>query len=355
VDAPLNRPNPAKFRIVDSNGSPVTSGVTGTISLFGPASTTALVSGTALSHLGDGNWGAIFAASNFGTPGTYRWQTSAITGTVTWSAQYGTFLVGPTDEWTLRELLVSVRRALRDGWTGTTDGIGTTTTLKASAFAYGSANDWVSSEIFILEPVTVTDTNPVRVTSFAVSGGTFTFTPAVTGIASTAVGIDFILGNKDGEGFSHDEVLDAILTAIRRRRAPRRVRDQVLLTTTTGTYEYSVPANWLGVDAVEYQPWSGWPTDWQPIAQPYAPYSATTGILTLLVPPPNNALRITGRALPQLPALLTDLVPGDGAAIRDDAVFELLKMSDDPGDRQRAAMMQGGVERARAGAALARL
>jgi hypothetical protein len=187
-----------------------------------------------------------------------------------------------------------------------------------------------------------------------VSAGTFTFTPAVTGIASTAVGIDFILGNKDGEGFSHDEVMDAITTAIRRRRAPRRVRDQVLLTTTTGTYEYGVPANWLGVDAVEYQPWSGWPTDWQPIAQPYAPYSATTGILTLLVPPPNNALRITGRALPQLPALLTDLVPGDGAAIRDDAVFELLKMSDDPGDRQRAAMMQGGVERARAGAALAR-
>jgi hypothetical protein len=355
VDAPLNRPYVAKFRIVDGNGSPVVSGVTGTISLFGPASTTALVSGSTLVHQGDGYWGASFAAANFGTAGTYRWLTSALTGGVAWGAQSGTFLVGPTDEWTLRELLVSVRRALRDGWTGTTDAAGTTTTLKASGFAYGSANDWVSSEILILEPVTVTDTNPVRVTSFVVSAGTFTFTPAVTGIASTAVGIDFIIGNKDGEGWSHDEVMDAITTAIRRRRAPRRVRDQVLLTTTTGTYEYGVPANWLGVDSVEYQPWSGWPTDWQPIAQPYAPYSAATGILTLLVPPPNNALRITGRALPQLPALLTDLVPGDGAAIRDDAVFELLKMSDDPGDRQRAAMMQGGVERARAGAALARL
>jgi hypothetical protein len=338
--------------ILDGNGSPVTGGITGTMTLYGPASATAVAGPTSLSHFGGGAWGVSFAGSYFAALGTYRWVTSAITGTATLGAQSGIVVVGRGDLWSLRELYTSVRRAVRDGWTGTTSGAGSTTTLVASAFAYGSNNDWLSSEVYVFEPQSVTDTNPVRVATFAASTGTFTVTPAIT---STVSGLDFIIGNKDGEGFSHDEVLDAITTAIRRAGATRRVVDQVYLTTTTGTYEYALPAGWVGIDAVEYQPWSGWPTDWRPIAIPYAPFNPTTGILTLLVPPPNNALRITGRALPEEPAGMSSLVQASGAAIRDDAVFELLKLSDDPGDRQRAAMMQGGVERARAGAALARL
>lgn len=352
ADARPNLPYTPKFRVIGSNGSPVVSGVTGTISLYGPASTTALVSGSTLVHQGDGFWGASFAATNLSALGTYRWVTSALTGGVTWGAQSGTFAVGPTDEWTLRELLVSVRRALRDGWTGTTDATGSTSTLKCADFAYGAANDWVSSELLLLSPQSVTDRNPVRVTGFVVSGGTFTFTPTIT---STISGLDFILGNKDGEGYSHDEVLDAILTAIRRRRALRRVSDQVLITTSYLQYEYSTPAGWAKIDRVEWQPLGPSTTQWLDMTGPYASFDPQRGILTLATMPMNNALRITGWALPQLPGLLTDLVPGDGAAIRDDAVFELLKMSDDPHDNSRAAMMAGEVLRGRAGAALARL
>lgn len=356
MDTQPGRPYSPKFRIVDANGSPVLSGVTGTITVYPPTSATVgVLVAAALTHLGDGYWGP--AASVLYTAlGTYKWVTSALTGlpsSGTWGAQSGTFTVGQTDEWPLRRLYTAVRRGLRDGWTGTTDVIGTTTTLKASAFAYGAANDWVSSEITILEPGAVTDPNPLRVTAFTVAAGVFTFTPAVAG--NVAVGTDFIIGNKDGEGFSHDEVWDAIMTAIDRRRALRRVSDQVLLTSAYLQYEYGVPPGWAKVDRVEYQPLGPSTTQWLPIGQPYAPFDPQRGILTLTTMPMNNALRITGWALPQPPSLMTDLVPGDGAQIRDDAIFELLSMSDDASDRQRAAMMQGGVMHARAGAALARL
>ena len=355
MDTQPGRPYSPKFRIVDAFGSPVTSGVTGTITVYPPTSATVgVLVGAALTHLGDGYWGP--AASVLYTAlGNYKWVTSAITGlpsSGTWGAQSGTFTVGQSDEWPLRRLYTAVRLGLRDGWLGTTDATGSTTTLKASAYAYGAANDWVSSEITILEPGAVTDTNPVRVTAFAIAAGTFTFVPAIT---STVSGQDFIIGNKDGEGFSHAEVLDAILTAIDRRRALRRVSDQVLLTATYLQYEYGVPPGWAKVDRVEYQPLGPSTTQWLPIGQPYTPFDANRGILTLTMMPMNNALRISGWALPQPPSLMTDLVPGDGAQIRDDAIFELLSMSDDQADRQRAAMMQNGVMHARAGAALARL
>lgn len=354
-DTTPGQPYSPKFRVLDSNGSPVLSGVTGTISVYPPTSaTTPVLNGATLVHKGDGFWGHADSIL-FTALGDYTWTTSALSGGVTWGAQSGLFTVGRGDWWSMRDLLVSVRRGLRDGWTGTTDAAGTTTTLKASAFAYGSANDWVSSEILILEPVTLTDTNPVRVTGFVVSAGTFTFTPAVTGIASTAVGIDFIIGNKDGEGFSHDEVWDALTGAVRRLRAARPTSDQVLIATVPLTYEYAVPAGWSRVDRVSYQPQGGATTLWVPLDRPYWRFRADRGLLALDSFPANCALRIEGRATPRLPERLADLAPGDGAAIRDDALYELLSLSDDQGDRQRAAMMGPGVMHARAGAALGRL
>lgn len=353
MDTQPGRPYSPKFRVVDANGSPVTSGITGTITVYPPTSATVgVLTAAALTHLGDGYWGPA-ASILYTSLGTYKWVTSAITGGATWGAQTGEFTVGRTDEWTLRRLYTAARRGLRDAWTGTTTGSGSTTSIVDARRAYGSNNDWVGSEIFLLEPQSLTDLNPLTVTAFTASSGTFTFTGQA--ITSTITGLDYIIGNKDGEGFSHDEVWDAIMTAIDRRRALRRVSDQVLLTSAYLQYEYGVPPGWAKVDRVEYQPLGPSTTQWFPIAQPYAPFDPQRGILTLTMMPMNNALRISGWALPQPPATMTDLVPGDGATIRDDAIFELLSMSDEASDRQRAAMMQGGVMHARAGAALARL
>lgn len=356
MDTQPGRSYSPKFRIIDSKGSPVVSGMTGTMTVFAPSSaTTPVINAGTLTYVGTasepGYWG-VAASSLFTETGAYRWQTSALTGTVSWGAQYGSFLVGRTDEMMLREVYTLVRRGLRDGRTGTTTNSGTTGTLQDTKFAVGADDEWVGSEIYFFEPQSAADANPVRVTDFNPSVGIFSFTPAIT---STISGLDFILGNLQTHGWDHDEVMDAITGACRRRRVPRKVVDQVLTTTSTGTFEYAAPAGWVGIDRVEYQPWSGWATDWRGIAKPLAPFNPTTGILTLTLVPPYNALRLTGRALPSLPALMTDLVPGDGTLVAEDAIYELLRMSDRTTDRQRAAMMAPAVERARAGAALARL
>lgn len=353
-DALPGQPYTPKFRILDSNGSPVLSGVTGTISLFGPASTTALVSGSTLVHQGDGYWGASFAGSNLASPGTYRWVTSALTSGITWAAQAGTFTVGMGDWWSLRELYTSLRRRLRDGWTGTTDTDGNVggTTLVCSRFAYGSDNAWLSSEIFIFEQLAPIDANPLRVTAFTKASGTFTCTPALSGKA--VAGIDFIVGNKDGQRWSHDEVLEALTTAIRRMRTMRPVSDQVAIATSPNTWEYSLPAGWATVDQVLYQPQGGAATLWVPLARPFWRYRQDRALLTLDYYPSNCAIRVEGRAFPRLPERMPDLVPADGATLRDDALYDLLMRGTNE-DKQQAAMLAGPVLRARAGQAFARM
>lgn len=338
----------------DSNGSPITSGITGTMTLYAPGSATSVSGPTALAHQGNGRWGVTFAGSLTTARGTYRWTSSAITGTATLAAQSGTFIVGVGDQWTLRELYTSVRRGLRDGWTGTTSGSGSTTTAVASKFAWGSNNRWLASEVYFFEPASVADENPVRVTAFTASTGTFTFTPAIT---STVSGLDFILGNKEGQGWAHEEVMDAIQTAVRRAGLMRPVTDRVSLSGVSNQYLYNLPNDWVRLDGIDYLQ-SGTTGRWMPIALPRIVRShlGTDGVFGLddsLAWLAGYALRLRGWAAPQVPEAMGGYVHGDGATIRDDAIYELLLMSDKGADRQRAAALQPSVMRARAGAALA--
>ena len=355
-DARPGYPYTASIRFVDGNGSPITSGIVGTITLYPPGSTTATDGPDALTHLGDGRWGFQWAGSLLTALGTYRWATSAITGTATLAAQAGTFVVGVGDLWTLRELYTTVRRGLRDGWTGTTSGNGSTTTAVASKFAWGSNNRWLASELFFFEPGALTDENPVRVTGFAAASGTFTFTPAIT---STVAGLDFILGNREGQGWTHDEVTDAIAKAVRRAGRKRPVTDRVSLAGVSNQHLYALPGDWGGLDGIDYLA-GGTTDDWRPISGVYVNrrHLGADGVFGLdgsLGWLAGYALRLRGWAPPRAPRAMGEYVPGNGATIADDAIYELLLMSRDGLDRQRAAGTQAGVLRARAGAMLARL
>jgi len=349
-DSTPGSPVSTTIRFLDANGSPILSGIVGTMTLYSPSSTTSIGGPTSMAHVGDGVWGVTWAGSLTTALGDYRWVSSAITGTATLAAQAGIVIVGVGDAWSLRELYTAVRRALPDGRSGSSTGSGSTTTLVDTKFAYGATNRWASSELFLFEPQLATDTNPVRVTANT-TGGTFTFTPAIT---STVAGLDFWIGNVQGQGWEHAQVLDAIVTAIRRQRALRPVVDQVALTAASGTFEYAQPAGWLGVSAVEYQPDAGYATLWRPLP-PHYQQEAGPGRFSLLMPPPNNALRVRGWAAAAAPQAMGALVYGDGATLRDDAIYELLLQRAEPEHRQRAQMMQGAVLRARAGASLARL
>lgn len=335
------------------DGSLITSGIVGTMSLKDPSSDTVVSGPTSMTLQKGGGWGVTFAGSLTTLRGTYRWVSSAITGTATLAAQNGTFIVGVGDQWTLRELYTSVRRGLRDGRTGTTSGDGTTTSIVASAFAWGSDNRWLASELFFFEPQSVTDENPVRVTDFDASTGTLTFTPAIT---DTVAGLDFILGNFEGQGWSHDEVMDAIQTAVRRAGLLRPVTDRVSLSVVSNQYLYTLPPDWVRLDGIDYLE-SGRTDVWRPISNAYLnrSHQGTDGVFGLNDAVgwlSGQALRLRGVAAPQVPEAMGGYVHGDGATMRDDALYELLLLSEKGADRQRAAAMQPGVMRARAGAAL---
>jgi hypothetical protein len=262
------------------------------------------------------------------------------------------------DVWTLGDLLVAVRRGLRDGWTGAATAAGTATTLVCARFAWGSNNAWLGSEIFFLAPPNATDLNPVTVTGFVAATGTFTF--AGQNITPTTPGQTFLLGNQEGQGWTHAEVLDAIQTAIARRRAGAQLTDATTLTYAAPAREYAVPAAFADVRAVEYLAPGGTGDQWLPIARRYWSWDRERRMLRLgyhgvIRIPVGSKLLLRGTATPTAPLAPTDTALGDGATIRDDALYEQLLASKDPLDRQRAAALGGGVLRARGGAALARL
>lgn len=363
-DATPGSPVTTTIRFLDANGSPITTGIVGTMTLYAPAATVSSGGPTAMAHQGDGAWGVTWAGSLTVATGDYRWVSSAITGTATLAPQAGSAIIGTGDAWSLRELYTAVRLALDDGMTGTSTSGGSTTTLNDTRMAYGSVNRWVASELFLFEPGGVADVNPVRVVTFTPSTGDFLFTPAVTSVAS---GVDYILGNLDGQGWRHERVMEAIVTACRRFRTLRRVTDAVSLTATATQFEYAPPASWAAVDRVEYLPDATYPDRWAALAPRYARWQPVTRTVRLTMPAlrtgraawasfpaTSAALRITGRAPAPVPQGMGSLVHAPGAMVRDDALYELLLQRPEPEHRQRAAMLAPGVLRARAGAALAR-
>lgn len=349
------------FLIKSPNGSPETSGVSGTLILDSPT-TTAATSG-ALSHQGGGVWGYTIAGSFTLVSGTYGYRVaSLVTPSGTLVDQVGSFEVGYDNAWTVREMYTRIREDLGDGWVGSTTSNGSVGTLVDSKFGYGAVNDWLSSEIFFFEPGAPGDTNPVRVIGF--NGGNFTFTPPVT---STVAGQDFIIGNKDGQGWRHEQVLGAITTAVRRCGHALRLTDETSLTYATTTAEYGVPAAFAEVTALAYQPPGALTGEWAPIADRYwdwqpdrrrIVFTRRVGNFNRYVThgtsprwsngfaiPQGSRLRLTGRALLQVPGAMGATIDADPTRVYDLAMMGLLMQSADGGDRQRAAMIAGTMGR----------
>ncbi|HEX6537481.1 MAG TPA: hypothetical protein VF041_23065 [Gemmatimonadaceae bacterium] len=354
-DAALGQPYTAAILIRDSNGSPLTSGETGTMTIAGPDSTATLTSG-AISHQGYGWWGIPVAGSFLTSPGTYTANIAALGGTVSGTNVGYAFSVGRVEPWqpTLRDFLAELVEHLGDGWLSTSTGAGSTTTLVDSAYAWGDANTWVGSELVILEPGNVADARSVRVTAFNQANGTFTFTPAVTSVGS---GVDYVLLNRRGTGWRLGQYLAEIGQALRRLGVREEVADRVTLTTTNVDFEYAIPAGWAAVTGVLWHDnYSGYTGDWCRLAPDRVTVDPVRRVVRLDAPYyflSGTPLEIRGLVYAQPPRFwsswLPAATPGQLATLRELALARLQVISPRPEDRQAAVLrlreLEGGLPR----------
>lgn len=340
ADVRLGSPHTVGFLLKDTNGSPVTSGVTGTIALYGPASTTATSGPTAMTHFGGGVWGVTFLASAMTASGLYKAFADSISyaaGTIILDDQVVLFTVGviPPNHRTLRECVVDLAIELDAGVEGTATGNGSTTTLVDSGRANSNlaATEWVDSELLVLKPGAVTDRNPVTVTGFTPASGTFTFTPAIT---STTTGEDYLLLNLRGKGISYGKLKRTIVAAWREVGPVQWVADEVNFL-TDGTYRLAIPAQWRDIESIQYR--TGTTAPWWDIAEFYRPFDPmlrrvnfTQNIAS------GTQLRVVGAIDCAEPDALTSVVQVDYGWLRDRVLGQLLAQSKNREDQQRAAV-----------------
>lgn len=325
-------------QIVDSNGSPVTTGVTGTFSLYGPASTAAISAGSTLAHLGNGYWGFTFPPASLVLNGAYKANAATVAyGSVTLVNQAVLFTVGlPSPAFkTLRECVVSFYDELHDGLYGTATGNGSTSTLVDSARANSNltADEYVDSELLFLAPGAVTDANPATVTSWTPGTGTFTFAPVVT---STTSGQAYLLCNLRGQGYPFRDVRNKILAAWRDVQPTQVVVDEVSAT-TDGTFEMTVPVQWRDITAVALRDNSS--NQWEDIAPAYFAFDQQRRIVRFTYQPRSGlTVRLEGRVDYNEPSFLNSVVNVPYAWLRDRVLGELLAGSPSKGNQQRAAV-----------------
>jgi hypothetical protein len=338
VSVGLGQPYRAAFLVTDSNGAPVTAGVTGSMSLYGPASATAIGGPTALTHLADGLWGVTWAGSLTGTPGEYRYLVPALAfGATTLANQAGDFSAGvlPPGQRTLRDLLIALNLPLNDGWWGTASADGTTGAASGTLIdsrlinASGVADDWAGSEVLPFQSAapTSTRTRPYRVTGFAPTTGTLTVAPGPA--ALVASGTDYLLCNENGAGFGVQRRLQALQAALRMGGAARRVSDQVSVVAAGDTDEYALPAALLTVSGVAARAAGGQADRWTPLAPDRwrRMLRADRRLLTLAGYAAGTLVRVEGYAYPSLPYFLDQFVEGPADWYVTRAAADLLKAS----------------------------
>lgn len=332
--------NPATvaIRITDTDGSPVTTGVTAAWTLYGPSSATAISTGNTLSHLGDGYWGATFPGSSTTASGTYRaYAATVVYGSVTLVDQSVLFTVGlPSPVYkSLRECVVAFYDELHDGLYGVATGNGSTSTITDSGRANSNltADEYVDSEILILAPGAVADANPVTVTSWTPGTGVFTFAPNIT---ATTSGQAYLLCNLRGNGYPFRDVRAKILAAWRDVQPTQHVVDEYSAT-TDGTFETSVPIQWRDITGVALR--SNSSNQWEDIAPAYFGFDQERRIVRYTYQPGSGqAVRLEGTIDCIEPAFLNSTVQLPFGWLRDRVLGELLAGSKDKGNQQRAAV-----------------
>lgn len=334
--------NPATvaIRITDTNGSPVTTGVTAAWTLYGPSSATAISTGSTLSHLGDGYWGATFPGSSTTASGTYRAYAATVTygtPTVTLVDQSVLFTVGlPSPAYkSLRECVVAFYDELHDGLPGTVTSPGGTSTLTDSKRANSNltADEYVDSEILVLAPNAVTDTNPVVVTSWTPGTGAFAIAPSITATTDAQA---YLLCNLRGQGYPFRDVKAKILAAWRDVQPMQHMVDEYSAT-TDGTFELTVPSQWRDITGVAIR--SNSSNQWEDIAPAYFGFDQERRVVRFTYQPSSGlAVRLEGKADCTEPAFLNSTVQLPFGWLRDRVLGELLAASPNKGNQQRAAV-----------------
>jgi hypothetical protein len=337
--------------VPNADGSPATSGVTGTIATYGPDSATAPIDTGALTHLGNGVYGRALAGSLLTAAGLYRWAVTALTAPTQASAA-GWFTAGYANPaaLTLREILAKLAIWL-GGYVGRSTGGSATTLLDANRLQLGQDNAFAGCELLLLKPGAETDSNPVYVTASTAATGTLTFRPTITAVVA---GIDYILLRR----VSVQRLIEAVRQVLAEARVTCDVTDAVSLTGIADTYEYACPAPLCRVTGVEYRVSGAPTTDWAELGAQYVAGTVRDRRVLQLRPPfdlTNAAVRVRGRAwvpLPELPAygasgVLNAAVDADGSWVVDAAKARLQLDSPDAAVQRRGgAVWQLALSRA---------
>lgn len=335
------QPYTPTLSIVDDDGAPVTSGVSGNMDLYyldeGGSAITAVAT-TAVADQGGGDWGPTYTGAQIANPGLYRFNVAALTvGSQTLVNQGGLFIAGDVpSEWrTLRTLLTAIYQDLEDGILSSgTGGTNTLTDSRRSATGQDD-NEWIGSELLILGP-TLPATNPLIVDSWVHTTGAFTVKPNTTLSGS----YDYLLVNRDGAGYSYARVREVLDNVIGQVRARERAADAVSLTVSSATREYALSAGWRVIDSVQVAQ-STLAGDWTDIAPAYWHWDAGRRVLRDLQGtwPAGKALRISGLIDIPAPRALGALVSLPFSWVRDAALAELLLGPGPAQDPRRAAVL----------------
>ncbi len=331
ADVPLGQAHTPTLYVTDANGSPATTGVSGTMTLTYEPTGVQVGSG-ALAHQGGGLWGVEFPGSAIASPGLYRYHVASLTvGARTYADQGGVFTAGPLlpGTRTLRDILTAIRLDLGDGEPRTTTGNGGTTALVDSGLS-GVAGEFRGSEVLILEPAVASDPNPVRVTGFDPVTGQVTFAPAVS--LAVPAGTDYLLGRLGGTGYSHAQIVSTVERVLAAAELSPEV-SHILRTPTIsgwGAWEYALPVWLTSVHEVHRGLSDAEATgSWQVVARgpsgnPYWDVRRDTRTLVLRRPPPTGGLvRVTGSYAPAPPRHLGGLVDADADWLIEATLFRL--------------------------------
>lgn len=346
-DVALGQPYTAAFEVVDANGSPVTSGVSGSMTLDTPEAASAAGPST-LVDFGRGRWGVTWTGAQIAAAGTYRYVVPTLTygsPTVTLEDQVGWFRAGPILPWmaTLREIVLGCYDELDDLWESTATGGSTTTLVDTALIDSGrEANEFVGSELLLLEPEGLNDPQPLQVTAYNATTGTLTFnTTLASGIDA---GADYALVNQGGAGTRYKRLRRLIDNAIRSATLTDSVSDAISLTYTPPQQLYTVPAYWLDVTRVQWSyPGRATYGEFNNIAPHFFEFDPDRLQLRILCALPSGAgLKITGRSAVPLPRFLTSYVEANAAWVQDTVLGEILTP---PGSR--AAVLLNRSEKRR--------
>jgi hypothetical protein len=352
IDAQLGQNYTAWVPVTDADGSWVTAGVSGTMTVASETDGVTLDSG-AITHLGQGRWGRAFVGANFTLPGTYRFNVaSLVTPQGTFVNQGGSFVVGEIepDRWTLRqvlELLVGgtlLGIGKRDRITAASD---TTHLTLPRRFSGGAADDLKGAELILYTLPTPADYNPYLVTN-KTTGGVITYTPA-TGAAATVGSDALVIRDETEDGWGYDDCLDALRAAYSEGDPTERAADSHTLVPVANTLEYATPADWAALTGVEVrQPSSPYTGDWRPLARGPAGYWHVERERRMVVFHaaiwPRWSIRLRGLRKLDFRPVMGAYVPVEPVWMAYRAAATLLAGSSDAGRARRAGLVAARAE-----------